>query len=176
MPSIRPSMRPSEENPFAAGSSFRVGVVSDTHGLVRPELIACLRGVDLILHAGDVGKRDVLETLSTVAPVHAVRGNVDRDVWAEDLPPSRVVEIGGLRFFILHNIHLGSADPEREGFDVVVSGHSHSPSITRRGRVLYVNPGSAGPRRFHLPVSMARIVVRDRVPEAELIPLLEDVP
>lgn len=167
---------PNEENPVAAGSSVYVGIVSDTHGLVRPELIARLKGVDLILHAGDVGKSDVLETLSSVAPVHAVRGNVDRDGWAEGLPPSRVVEIGGLRFFVLHNIHLIPADPEREGFDVVVSGHSHSPSIARRGRVLYVNPGSVGPRRFHLPVSMARIVVRDRVPEAELIRLLEDAP
>jgi len=157
-----------------AGMAATVGVVSDTHGLVRPELLAHLRGVDLILHAGDIGGIEVLQALREIAPVRAVRGNVDRAEWAADLPENLIVPVAGLRFFLLHDIHQLVGDPGRAGFDAIVSGHSHTPVVGKRGRVLIVNPGSAGPRRFHLPVSMARIRVRDGVAEAELVRLLDD--
>ncbi len=134
-----------------------MGVLSDTHGLVRPEAIQALRGSDLIVHAGDVGSPEVLERLREIAPTRAVRGNVDRGAWAESLPQSDVVEVDGTDLFLIHAIQDLDLDPAAAGFAAVICGHSHQPSAERRGGVLYLNPGSAGPRRFRLPVAVARI-------------------
>ncbi|MEN0065713.1 MAG: metallophosphoesterase family protein [Myxococcota bacterium] len=134
---------------------MRIGIVSDTHGLVRPEVLAQLQGVSCILHAGDVGRRSVLEALTEIAPVHAVRGNVDRGAWAEGLPETAWVEVGGRIFYVLHDLDALDLDPEVAGIDVVVSGHSHKPSLTTKRGVTYLNPGSIGPRRFKLPIAMA---------------------
>ena len=144
-----------------------IGVVSDTHGLLRPEAAEALRGVSLILHAGDVGKPEILTQLGEVAPVKAVRGNVDRGEWAQQLPMTEVVEVGGVFFYMLHILDDLDLDPVAAGFRVVISGHSHKPSQKVKKGVLYLNPGSAGPRRFKLPVSLALIKVRGQEVEAE---------
>ena len=148
-----------------------IGVVSDTHGLVRPELIDALRGVEIILHAGDVGNSQVLETLKRVAPVVAVRGNNDKGEWAEGLPHWEVVEVGAVTIYMLHDLKEIDISPSGAGFQVVVSGHSHKPSVEERQGVLYVNPGSAGPRRFSLPVSVARLRVAGEAVDAQVIKL-----
>jgi len=137
-----------------------IGVIADTHGLVRPGVIDAFGGVERILHAGDVGNPEVLHALRCVAPVTAVRGNVDRGMWAEGLPETEVVEIGPIRVYVLHDLHRLDLDPAGAGFRAVISGHSHRPSAEERKGVLFLNPGSAGPRRFHLPVSVA-ILRRD---------------
>ncbi len=131
-----------------------VGLISDTHGLLRPEAVRALEGSELIVHAGDVGKPEVLEALRRVAPVVAVRGNVDRGEWAEALPETARIEPG---IYVLHDATTLAIDPAAEGVRAVVSGHSHKPSCVERGGVLYVNPGAAGPRRFRLPVTVARL-------------------
>lgn len=157
-----------------APSSKRVvhiGLISDTHGLVRPEAIQALRGVDSILHAGDIGGPTILEQLRDVAPVFAVRGNNDRDDWARQVPERKVVIVGAIRIYLLHNLNEIDIDPAAAGFNVVVTGHSHRPSVVERGGVLYVNPGSAGPRRFRLPVSVARLRVRGPRISATLVEL-----
>jgi uncharacterized protein len=137
-----------------------VGVVSDTHGLLRPEVVRALRGVERIVHAGDVGSASVLEQLGAVAPVVAVRGNNDRGAWAARLPATEVVEFDGALLYLIHDLAELDLDPAVAGFHVVVSGHSHRPKIERRDGVLYLNPGSIGPRRFTLPVAFARLRVR----------------
>jgi len=148
-----------------------IGIISDTHGLVRPEAIAALQGVDLILHAGDIGNQDVLDTLRQIAPVVAVRGNNDKGEWANDLPDWEVTEVGPVSIYMLHN--LNEMDVRPSGiFQVVVSGHSHQPSVEERKGVLYVNPGSAGPRRFTLPVTVAHLKVEGENVAAHLIELL----
>jgi len=148
-----------------------VGVISDTHGLVRPEAVAALRGSDLIIHAGDVGAPAVIEALRRLAPTFVVRGNNDTGPWAAELPETARVEVGGIRFHVLHEIaHLG-LDPSAAGIGAVVYGHSHRPSVERRDGVLYLNPGSAGPRRFKLPVSIARVRVSQRRAEPEIVEL-----
>jgi putative phosphoesterase len=134
-----------------------IGVISDTHGLLRPEAVATLAGVELIIHAGDIGNPQILEALARIAPVHAVRGNTDRGVWAADLPHSRVVEVGGVLIYVLHELFTLDLDPAAAGFAAVIFGHSHSPHMERKNGVLFLNPGSAGPRRFTLPVSLAII-------------------
>lgn len=131
-----------------------VGLISDTHGLLRLEVIAALAGVDRILHAGDVGRPEVLDELSAIAPVTAVRGNIDTDSWAEILPADAVVSIEGFNIYILHNLWQMSVLPKAAETAAVVSGHSHKPLIETFNDVLYVNPGSAGPRRFTLPISI----------------------
>jgi putative phosphoesterase len=136
-----------------------VGVVSDTHGLVRPEALAALRGVDAIVHAGDVGTPAVLDALTALAPVTAVRGNNDHGPWAAALPETAVVDVGGARLFLLHDAQTLAVDPQRAGYAAVVAGHSHRPSSVMRDGVLFLNPGSIGPRRFRLPVSLARVHV-----------------
>ncbi|MDJ0848850.1 MAG: metallophosphoesterase family protein [Myxococcota bacterium] len=148
-----------------------VGVLSDTHGLVRPEAVAALRGSDVIVHAGDVGKPEVLERLRELAPTRAVRGNVDRGAWAEALPTRDVVEVGDRNLYVLHTLQDLDLDPAAAGFAAVICGHSHRPSAEVRDGVLYLNPGSAGPRRFTLPVAVARLTVSASGLDPELIEL-----
>jgi len=136
-----------------------LGVISDTHGLVRPEALAALRGVDRILHAGDIGGPEVLRALEAVAPVTAVRGNNDRGPWAEVIPATEAVEAGGAWLYVLHDVKTLDLDPRAAGFSAVIAGHSHRPAQEERDGVLYFNPGSAGPRRFRLPVSVGRLTV-----------------
>jgi len=136
-----------------------IGVISDTHGLVRPEAKEALQDVDFILHAGDIGKPQVLEELQAIAPVVAVRGNIDKGQWAEAIPARRVFEIGATSIYILHDAKELDLDPVAAGFQVVISGHSHKPSVQESRSVLFINPGSAGPRRFKLPVSVAHLEV-----------------
>lgn len=153
-------------------SKIKIGVISDTHGLLRPEAAAALRGSEMILHAGDIGKPEVLEALAQVAPVLAVRGNNDRGDWAAEMPETRSIEIGGIRVYMLHDLKTIDIDPAGSGYDVVVAGHSHKPLVEGRGGVLYLNPGSAGPRRFKLPVTLAYLRVRSGKPQAEIVELL----
>jgi putative phosphoesterase len=141
---------------------YLVGVISDTHGLVRPEALAALQGVSVIIHAGDVGTPEVLQQLETVAPVVAVRGNTDRDTWAHRLPATEVVEIGLVSIYVLHNVSELDMDPVAAGFNVIVCGHSHQPLIVRRNGVLYVNPGSAGARRLKTTPSLALMTIEGR--------------
>ncbi len=149
----------------------RIAVLSDTHGLLRPEVLDALRGSDLILHAGDVGSPEVLERLREVAPLIAVRGNVDHGRWAEALPATEVVTAGEHRIYMLHDLQQLDLDPAAAGFSVVLSGHTHRPLAERRGGVLYLNPGSAGPRRFKLPISLARLRITGPTIEHELVDL-----
>jgi uncharacterized protein len=150
-------------------SELIVGVISDTHGLLRPEAIAALGGSNLIVHAGDAGSADVLEALGRIAPVFAVRGNVDEGAWAMALPETLAVRAGDALLYVLHDLKRMQRRPH--GVQAVISGHSHQPSIEQRGSVLYLNPGSAGPRRFRLPVSLARMEVRGDIVAAEIIQL-----
>jgi uncharacterized protein len=134
-----------------------IGLISDTHGLLREEALRALRGADLIIHAGDVGKPEVLDRLKDLAPVVAVRGNVDEGNWAIQLPPTQVTEAEGATLYVLHDLQQLDLDPLAAGFHVVVSGHTHQPLQVKRTGVLFVNPGSAGPRRFDLPITLARL-------------------
>jgi hypothetical protein len=136
-----------------------VGVISDTHGLLRPEAVASLRGSDRIIHAGDVGGPEVLASLAEIAPVTAVRGNNDKDAWARALAETEVVDANGVLIYVLHDIAALDLEPAASGFRVVVAGHSHKPRNEERGGVLWFNPGSAGPRRFKLPIAVGRLVV-----------------
>lgn len=139
----------------------RIGLISDTHGLLRPQALDAFRGSDLIIHAGDVGKPEILAALRKLAPVIAVRGNIDTADWASALPATAVAEAGAVLLYVLHDVHALDLDPAASGFHIVVSGHSHQPGQSERNGVLY--PGSAGPRRFQLPVSVALLKV-DRKP------------
>jgi uncharacterized protein len=134
-----------------------IGLISDTHGLLRQEALAALQGSDLIIHAGDVGDPNIIERLSAVAPVVVVRGNIDKGEWASRLPTTAVVEARSALIYVLHDIQQLDFDPAVAGFGVVVSGHSHKPGRTEKSGVLYLNPGSAGPRRFKLPITVARL-------------------
>jgi uncharacterized protein len=149
-----------------------IGLISDTHGLMRREALAALRGSDLIIHAGDVGKPEIIEQLRSIAPVVAVRGNIDKGAWASRLPMTAIAETGPARIYVLHDIAQLDLDPAAR-FHVVVSGHSHKPSNTERDGVMYVNPGSAGPRRFRLPVTVARLDLRTSPWTVEFVDLLE---
>jgi putative phosphoesterase len=150
---------------------MRVGIVSDTHGLLRPEAEEALKGVEAIIHAGDVGRLEVLEKLKRIAPVFAVRGNVDTDEWAENLPLTTLVELGGATFYVLHDLQELDVKPEAAGFEFVVSGHSHKAEEWERHGVRYVNPGSAGPKRFRLPVTLAIVDLRKKPWEVEIVVL-----
>jgi uncharacterized protein len=152
-------------------SEVLVGIISDTHGLVRPEAARALKGSELLIHAGDIGNPQVIEQLHEIAPTFVVRGNNDRGAWAADLPVTQVVEVGELLFYVLHEISQLDVDPAVAGFAAVVSGHSHQPSIQFRDGVLYLNPGSAGPRRFSLPVAVARVHVSGRQMRPEIVEL-----
>jgi uncharacterized protein len=149
----------------------RVGLISDTHGLLRPEAVAFLRGSDFIVHAGDIGDADVLEALMALAPVTVVRGNNDRGPWARKIAETEVLQIGEVFIYVLHNLAELDLDPAAAGFQVVVSGHSHHPSIEKRDGVLYVNPGSCGPRRFSLPIAVGELEVAGRSVKAKLVEL-----
>ena len=138
---------------------MRIGVISDTHGLLRPEALTALAGSDHILHAGDVGNPEILDHLRQIAPVTAIRGNIDTHGPCADLPETEAVELGGKLFFLVHSVRDLPINPEAAGIDAVVSGHSHQPGITHRKGVLYLNPGSAGPRRFKLPITLAHIAI-----------------
>jgi putative phosphoesterase len=138
---------------------FGLGVISDTHGLLRPEAVEALRGSDMIVHAGDVGSAEVLRELEKIAPVIAVRGNNDREPWAKDLPLSEAFEVGRASIYVLHDVNELDLDPRAAGFSVVIAGHSHQPRSEERGGVLFFNPGSAGPRRFKLPISVGKILI-----------------
>ena len=152
-------------------SLHRVGLVSDTHGLIRPGALDALRDSDLIIHCGDVGDSAVLEVLQTLAPVRAIRGNNDKGGWACSLPACDLVEVGSHKIYVLHNLADLDLDPAEAGFTVVVSGHSHKPVIEKRGKILFVNPGSAGPRRFTLPVTVATLALRSGPCEAKIVKL-----
>jgi uncharacterized protein len=149
---------------------MHIGLISDTHGLVRPEALAALKDPDLIIHAGDIGRPEVLDRLRDIAPTFAVRGNVDTQAWASALPATEAVEAGGQLIWVLHDIAQLDLDPS-VGFAAVVYGHTHKPSIERRDGVLYVNPGSAGPRRFGLPVTVGRLRVNGNRIEPEIVEL-----
>ena len=136
-----------------------IGLISDTHGLLRPQGRAALRGSDLIIHAGDVGKPEILENFERLALVDAVRGNVDTEAWATALPETAVVEVGAAQIYVLHDLNQLDLNPAAAGFRMVISGHSHKPAQIERNGVLYVNPGSAGPRRFSLPITVATMDV-----------------
>ena len=137
-----------------------IGLISDTHGLLPEAALRALEGSELIIHAGDVGSPEIIEALKAIAPVVAVRGNVDTESWASALPETEVVETEVATIFVLHDVHALDLNPVTAGFHIVVSGHSHNPARTERDGVLYINPGSAGPRRFQLPVTLARLDLR----------------
>jgi uncharacterized protein len=151
---------------------MRVGVISDTHGLLRPEATTALAGVDHILHAGDVGDPAILDALTGIAPLTAIRGNIDRSGVCAALPPTEIVDLGGSTIYMLHSLNDLDLDPVAAGIAIVVSGHSHQPVIERRNGVLYLNPGSAGPRRFSLPVSIGFLLLGGAAPVAEIQHLL----
>ena len=148
------------------------GLIADTHGLMRPEALDALKKADLIIHAGDIGKLAVLEKLQNLAPVRAIRGNNDRDPWALSLPTHDSVTIGAHTLYVLHDLKELALDPRASGFSVVVSGHSHKPEVRTLNQVLFVNPGSAGPRRFILPVTVAMLALRSDRCAASIIQLM----
>jgi uncharacterized protein len=150
----------------------RIGIISDTHGLLRPEALAFLRGSDYIVHAGDIGDAGVLGELSAVAPVTAVRGNNDNGAWAETIAETEVLKVGAVSIYVLHDLAQLDLDPAAIGYQVVVSGHSHKPSMEGRGGVLYLNPGSAGPRRFKRPIAVAELTVEGSAVEGRLLELV----
>ncbi len=154
-----------------AAKPVTLGVISDTHGLLRLEAVEALRGSDRILHAGDVGAPEILEALAEIALVTAIRGNVDTGTWALSLPTTEVVEAGAVCIYMLHDLGQLDLKPEAAGLRVVVYGHSHQPKMEEKNGVLYFNPGSAGPRRFHLPVSVGRLTIGAGKVEAELVEL-----
>jgi putative phosphoesterase len=151
--------------------AISVGVISDTHGLLRPEAVVALRGSQIILHAGDVGDLEILERLRNIAPTVAVRGNVDTAPWANVLAMTEVVEIGELHFYMLHDLSALDLNPRTAGFAAVISGHTHRPVADVRDGVLYLNPGSAGPRRFTLPIAVARVQIDEATLAHEIVEL-----
>ena len=153
------------------GGPKLIGVISDTHGLLRPEAAAALMGCDLIIHAGDIGAASVVTELESIAPVVAVRGNIDRAPWAEAFPNDEVVKVDGRFLYVLHDLNELDLDPVAAGFHAVITGHTHKPSIEHRNGVLYLNPGSAGPRRFTLPICLAKIEILGEELFAEIIHL-----
>lgn len=151
---------------------MRIGLISDTHGLIRPEALRALAGVEHIIHAGDVGGVAVIDTLRQIAPVDVVHGNNDKDAWGMKLPARLALELAGVGVHVLHDLNDMDVDPVAAGFHVVVTGHSHKPLITERDGVLFVNPGSAGPRRFSLPVTLGYLTINAGAARAEILPLL----
>ena len=153
-----------------------IGIISDTHGLLRWEAEAALAGVDHIIHAGDIGTPDILERLQRIAPVTAVRGNNDKGAWADPLPATAIVDICGQRLYVLHDIADLDVDPVADGIAAIIAGHSHKPGVLEKDGVLFLNPGSAGPRRFTLPVAVAKLFVGDGAVRAEICTLRINAP
>jgi putative phosphoesterase len=149
-----------------------VGVISDTHGLLRPEAVAALRGVDRIVHAGDIGAPEVLAALAELAPVTAVRGNNDKGPWARAIAETQVVDAGGVLIYVIHDVAELDVDPAAGGFGVVIAGHSHVPRNEVRDGVLWFNPGSAGPRRFKLPIALGRLTIEAGRARGEIVTLV----
>lgn len=154
------------------GERMKIGLISDTHGLLRPEALQALAGVEEIIHAGDIGSPEIMQRLGAVAPVQAVRGNNDRGPWAEKLPLRLLLTRAGIRIHVLHDVNELAVEREENAFDVVIAGHSHKPGVSERGRILLVNPGSAGPRRFKLPVTIGYLNITDGSASAEIRDLL----
>lgn len=150
---------------------MRIGVISDTHGLLRPEALAALQCCERIIHAGDIGKPEVLDGLRELAPLHVIRGNIDSGDWAAAIPETLDLEIEGLRIYVTHDVKTMGIDPVAEQVAVVIAGHSHQPKIEQVNGVLYLNPGSAGRRRFTLPISLALLDIEDGQPRAQLVTL-----
>jgi len=150
-----------------------IGVISDTHGLLRPEAVAALQGSEHIIHAGDIGDPAILDKLRQIAPVTAIRGNVDRESWAASIPDTNVLEIGGITIYVIHNLQELDLKPEAAGFAAVIYGHSHVPKREMKGGVLFFNPGSAGPKRFRLPVTVGRLRIRNWRLETEIVELIK---
>jgi uncharacterized protein len=148
-----------------------IGVISDTHGLLRPEAVDALQGSNFIIHAGDIGGTEILTKLEAIAPVTAIRGNIDKGSWAKKIPTSSVLEVAGVSIYVLHDLQQIDLKPEAAGFAVVVSGHNHKSKQEVKNGVLYFNPGSAGPRRFRLPVSVGRLTVGDGRISGEIVDL-----
>jgi putative phosphoesterase len=151
--------------------AVRIGLISDTHGLLRPEALDFLAGSDHIVHGGDIGGPDILERLAAIAPLTVVRGNNDTAAWAKSIPETARLELGGIGVYVIHDIKELDIDPGAAGVRVVVSGHSHKPACAERGGVLYVNPGSAGRRRFSLPIAAGELLVEDGHVEVRLVTL-----
>ena len=156
---------------MAAINDLRVGLISDTHGLLRPEARAFLMGCDYIVHGGDIGSAAILDELALVAPLIAVRGNNDTEPWAARLPLTELIRVGNVFVYVIHNLAELDIDPDAAGVRVIVSGHSHKPMIEERGEVLYVNPGSSGPKRFKLPISVGEITVSGSAVKARIVDL-----
>ncbi len=157
--------------PRQQATDYVVGVISDTHGLLRPEAVAELKSSELIVHAGDIGTPEVLDELGKIAPVIAVRGNSDKGAWAATLPDTEVVQVGEFSFYVLHDVNELDLDPTAAEFTAVITGHSHRPGVEERNGVLFLNPGSSGPRRFKLPVTLARLHIRDGTLNVEVVEL-----
>jgi len=150
---------------------IRVGLISDTHGLLRPQAVAALQGSDFIVHGGDIGHAGILDALAAIAPLTVVRGNNDREAWGEAIPETALLQLGSVRLLAIHDLSGLSGKPLGEGVRVVVSGHSHKPKVEERDGVLYVNPGSAGPRRFKLPIAVAELIVDGDTVSARIVEL-----
>ena len=157
--------------PRQQAADYVVGVISDTHGFLRPEAVAELKSSELIVHAGDIGTPEVLDELGKIAPVIAVRGNSDKGAWAATLPDTEVIRVGEFSFYVLHDVNELDLDPTAAEFTAVITGHSHRPGVEERNGVLFLNPGSAGPRRFKLPVTFARLHIRDGTLNVEVVEL-----
>jgi putative phosphoesterase len=162
---------PSPESTKKKARLHVIGLISDTHGLIRPQALEVLAGVELIVHAGDIGKSEVVAALKAISPVCAIKGNNDTGAWAKPLPETQLIRTGDASLFIIHNVKELDCNPISRGYQVIISGHSHKPSITRRDGVLFVNPGSAGPRRFKLPVAVGKLFVKGSEVNAEIIEL-----
>lgn len=150
---------------------IRVGLISDTHGLLRPQAVEALRGSDFIVHGGDIGNAGILEALAAMAPLTVVRGNNDREAWAEAIPETAFLKVGDVHVYAIHDLSRIGIDPAGAGVRVVISGHSHKPKVEDRDGVLYVNPGSAGPRRFKLPIAVAELIVDGSTVSARIVEL-----
>lgn len=148
---------------------YQIGVISDTHDTMRDDALDALRGSDLIIHAGDIGGREILENLETIAPVVAVRGNMDREPWTDDLPRTEVVEIGDISIYILHDLLSMNLNPKAAGFNMVISGHTHKPKVRKVEGILFLNPGSAGGNRYGKPLSLAKVEVSGATLNAEIL-------
>jgi len=149
-----------------------IGVISDTHGLLSPEALAALQGSEHIIHAGDIGDAAILDRLREIAPITAIRGNVDRDAWANSLPNTNALEIGGITIYVIHNLQELDLKPEAAGFAAVIYGHTHIPKSEIKNGVLFFNPGSAGPKRFRLPVTLGKLQIRNLRLRAEIVQLV----